>query len=102
MTFKAVKKNKDGIIEEERYIKLTPINMIAIFVALAPIYGLLLNLNIAQTRQKTIIDNHEAYVESQKTFNYCVCNASLVEFGKSIYFYNDQLIYRGGNTKNKK
>lgn len=33
----------------------------------------------------------------QKLFNKCIENAVAYEFGKNLYYYNDQFVYRGGN-----
>jgi len=37
------------------------------------------------------------YNNDQRLINKCVENAIAVEFGKNLYYYNDQLIYRNGN-----
>lgn len=42
----------------------------------------------------------KSYNNDQKLINKCVENAIAVEFGKNIYFYNDQFIYRSGKKPN--
>jgi len=37
------------------------------------------------------------YNNDQRLINKCVENAIAVEFGKNLYYYNDQLVYRTGN-----
>ena len=37
------------------------------------------------------------YNNEQMLINKCIQNAFAVEFGKNLYYYNDQLIYRNGN-----
>ncbi len=41
------------------------------------------------------------YNNDQRLINKCVENAIAVEFGKNLYYYNDQLVYRSGNNKTK-
>jgi len=74
---------------------------------IAPVIGLLIavKVDVATHREKinqlefkNIMQN--SYNNDQKLFNKCVENAFAVEFGKNIYFYNDQFIYRSGKRPN--
>ena len=71
---------------------------------IAPVIGLLIavKVDLAVDRQKinqlelkNTMQNR--YNNDQMLFNKCVQNAFAVEFGKNLYYYNDQLIYRNGN-----
>lgn len=75
---------------------------------IAPVIGLLIAVKvdlathrekINQLEFKNIIQN--SYNNDQMLINKCVQNAFAVEFGKNLYYYNDQLIYRSGNNKNQ-
>jgi hypothetical protein len=50
---------------------------------------------INQLEIKNIFQNN--YNNDQRLINKCVENAIAVEFGKNLYYYNDQLVYRSGN-----
>lgn len=71
---------------------------------IAPVIGLLIavKVDLAVDRQKinqlelkNIMQN--SYNNEQMLINKCIQNAFAVEFGKNLYYYNDQLIYRNGN-----
>jgi len=75
---------------------------------IAPVIGLLIAVKvdlatdrekINQLELKNIMQN--TYNNDQMLINKCVQNAFIKEFGKSIYYYNDQLVYRSGNNKTK-
>ena len=75
---------------------------------IAPVIGLLIAVKvdlatdrekINQLELKNIMQN--SYNNDQMLINKCVQNAFIKEFGKSIYYYNDQLVYRSGNNKTK-
>lgn len=75
---------------------------------IAPVIGLLIAVKvdlatdrekINQLELKNIMQN--GYNNDQMLINKCVQNAFIKEFGKSIYYYNDQLVYRSGNNKTK-
>jgi len=71
---------------------------------IAPVIGLLIavKVDLAIDRQKinqlelkNIMQN--SYNNEQILINKCVQNAFIKEFGKNLYYYNDQFIYRNGN-----
>ncbi len=71
---------------------------------IAPVIGLLIavKVDLAVDRQKinqlelkNTMQNR--YNNEQMLINKCIQNAFAVEFGKNLYYYNDQLIYRNGN-----
>jgi len=71
---------------------------------IAPVIGLLIAVKvdlathrekINQLEFKNIMQN--SYNNEQMLINKCIQNAFAVEFGKNLYYYNDQLIYRNGN-----
>lgn len=71
---------------------------------IAPVIGLLIavKVDLAIDRQKInqlelkhTIQN--TYNNEQILINKCVQNAFIKEFGKNLYYYNDQLVYRSGN-----
>lgn len=39
----------------------------------------------------------KSYNNDQILINKCIQNAFAVEFGKNLYYYNDQLVYRSSN-----
>lgn len=53
------------------------------------------NERINQLELKNLLQN--TYNNDQRLINKCVENAFAVEFGKNLYYYNDQLVYRSGN-----
>jgi hypothetical protein len=40
----------------------------------------------------------KSYNNDQILINKCIQNAFAKEFGKNLYYYNDQFVYRGGNN----
>ena len=75
---------------------------------IAPVIGLLIAVKvdlatdrekINQLELKNIMQN--TYNNDQILINKCIQNAFAVEFGKNLYYYNDQLVYRSGNNKTK-
>lgn len=72
---------------------------------IAPVIGLLIAVKvdlathrekINQLEFKNIIQN--SYNNEQMLINKCIQNAFIKEFGKNLYYYNDQLVYRDGNS----
>jgi hypothetical protein len=73
---------------------------------IAPVIGLLIAVKVDLATHREKINQLEfkntmqnRYNNDQMLFNKCVQNAFIKEFGRSIYYYNDQLIYRSDNNK---
>ena len=53
------------------------------------------NERINQLEMQNIIQKN--YNNDQIMLNKCIQNAFAIEFGKNLYYYNDQFVYRSGN-----